>query len=689
MNEQTVNTGSIRKELDSNKILIVDDIPMNLELMKIMFRDSNYELVFANDGPEGLEKARQESPFLIISDIQMPGMSGFELCRRIKDNAQTKDAAVIFVTAHARSSKQVREGLEMGADEYISRPFEREELLARVNAVARLKRAELEAQRQAVLVAQRNKELELLNELAVATTSSLDLQRILAFSMQKLFQIFDAEMIVILMPDEATQKLIVNIASAGAEGITIPVSVKPGLSTIDLARRRLVASILARIGNEHNYSFTIPHPDNLDLITTIPMISKEEAVGAIAMIDRQPRQFAEVEWSQLISAASIITVAIENAQLFSKVQNFNRRLERKVQERTRELAEEKDKVEAILSSIVDGVLVLDANKRLVTLNNAAQEMAGSNAESLIGKPITSDELVSPLWNCIRYLADNSDKVATASVDIPNVNKPGGYLSIQAHSAKVQTETGETIGMAIVLSDVTAIMEVERMKARFMAGVTHELKTPLAVIRLHTNNLAAYHDRLSQEKREQLLKAIQTQVKQLTSLVEDTLKLSRFDAGVASIERQSVNLNQLAGQMVDEMRLLAEEKEIVLNLSASSPNILLDADPKKLKWLLNNLIDNAIKFTPAGGLVDVQLGLDTADNKRPVLIQVRDTGIGIPIDERERLFDRFYRVDSAHTIPGTGLGLAIVKEIVTAHNGSIAVTNSPDGGSIFSVHLPLQ
>jgi signal transduction histidine kinase len=150
----------------------------------------------------------------------------------------------------------------------------------------------------------------------------------------------------------------------------------------------------------------------------------------------------------------------------------------------------------------------------------------------------------------------------------------------------------------------------------------------------------------------------------------------------------VNLNQLAGQMVDEMRLLAEEKEIALNLSATSPDIILDADPKKLKWLLNNLIDNAIKFTPAGGSVGVQLGLDTADGKQSVLIQVTDTGIGIPIDERERLFDRFYRVDSAHTIPGTGLGLSIVKEIVTAHGGSISVTNSPDGGSTFSVSLPL-
>jgi len=687
MDEQNVEIISTPKDLNLNKILIVDDIPMNLQLMEIMFRDSGYEIILADSGQEGLAKARQGSPFLIISDIQMPGMSGFELCKRIKADDQTKNAAVIFVTAHARSSKQVREGLEMGADEYISRPFEREELLARVQAVARLKRAELEAQRQAALAAQHSKGLELLNELAMAITSSLDLQEILTFSMQKLSQIFGAEMVAILMPDEKTQKLIVNIALAGSKGTTVLIDLEPGLKAVDLAEQE-ISAILVKILDDRANGFAPTLIKDLNAITTIPMVSKKEAIGAIAMVNKQSREFTADEWSQLISAASIITVAVENAQLFSKVQNFNRRLERKVQERTRELAEEKDKVEAILSSMVDGVLVLDANKRIVTLNAAAQDIFSSNAKRLIGMPITSQELASPLWDCVRNLADGPEATATGSADVPSAAKPRGYLSIQAHSARVRTETGESIGMVIVLSDVTAILEVERMKARFMAGVTHELKTPLAVIRLHTNNLTAYHARLPEEKREQLLSAIQGQVRQLTSLVEDILKLSRFDAVAVNIERQSVNLNEISGQVVDEMRPLALEKGLALHWSSFPSDIILEADPKKLSWLISNLIDNAIKYTPAGGSVTVQLALDIVDGKKSTLIQVIDTGIGISPEEYGRLFERFYRVDSSHTIPGTGLGLSIVKEIANAHGGTVSVVNSQGGGSRFTVTLPL-
>jgi len=175
---------------------------------------------------------------------------------------------------------------------------------------------------------------------------------------------------------------------------------------------------------------------------------------------------------------------------------------------------------------------------------------------------------------------------------------------------------------------------------------------------------------------------------LTSLVEDILKLSRFDAVAVNIERQSVNLNEISGQVVDEMRPLALEKGLALHWSSFPSDIILEADPKKLSWLISNLIDNAIKYTPAGGSVTVQLALDIVDGKKSTLIQVIDTGIGISPEEYGRLFERFYRVDSSHTIPGTGLGLSIVKEIANAHGGTVSVVNSQGGGSRFTVTLPL-
>ncbi|MEA3339290.1 MAG: response regulator, partial [Chloroflexota bacterium] len=180
-------------EMDLDKILVVDDQPLNCRLVKQILAKSEFTLSFASDGEEGLEKARAELPFLVLSDIMMPRMDGFELCEKLKADDRTKDAAVIFVTAHHRDAAMVSKGLDMGADDYIYRPFQPSELEARVRAVARLKRAEMAARRRAHIIARRNDELEFLNTLALAATSSLSLQESFAPSMPKLSQLLGAE----------------------------------------------------------------------------------------------------------------------------------------------------------------------------------------------------------------------------------------------------------------------------------------------------------------------------------------------------------------------------------------------------------------------------------------------------------------------------------------------------------------
>jgi two-component system phosphate regulon sensor histidine kinase PhoR len=236
----------------------------------------------------------------------------------------------------------------------------------------------------------------------------------------------------------------------------------------------------------------------------------------------------------------------------------------------------------------------------------------------------------------------------------------------------------------VLRDITVITEVERMKARFMTGVTHELKTPLSVIQLHANNLQAYHDRLPESKRAEMLNAIQGQAKLLEHLVEDILALSHLDAGESNSERQRIDLVGLVNEVIADLRPLAESKRISLRWTQSHEGATVLAVGNQLKRLIQNLVDNAIKYTPAGGTVDL-----TFSSERPdmVSLEVADTGIGISPEHQSRVFDRFYRVDPSHTIPGTGLGLSIVKEIATAHGGDVQLTSRPGKGSVFTVTLP--
>ena len=674
-------------ELDMNKVLVVDDTPLNLEYLQAIFAlETEFSLTVANSGQEGLEKARDESPFLILSDIQMPGMDGIRLCKEIRSDQRTKNAALIMITAYGKNTGLVSKCLNLGADDFIAQPFEKDELLARVRAVARLKRAELEAQRQTHLAAQRNQGLELLNELAVAITSSLSLDMIFDTAMQQLAHLLTAEAVSILLLDKEMQNLTVNItASIGSSVSTVtPLTYFPDLTPLNLQKQ--AAQIITDTLSNTTLDQEIPFPNSQDDLVCLPMISKEGIIGTIVIICRQDVTLTAADWSLLNSAVGIITVAVENARLFEQAKSFNRRLEQMVQARTSELNQEKKKVEAILASMADGVLVLDDKDQILTTNSAAEAIFGADAAQLQSLSLNSPNLNSPLWSAIRRLVNETEPNAWLSVDVPAPTQPGDIYSFHLNAAAVQNEANRTIGTVIVLNDVTAIVEVERMKARFMAGVTHELKTPLAIIKLNTNNLASYHARLPEEKRNEMLKATQGQIVLLEQLIEDILELARFDSSLQKIERESMDLVALVKTVVAESMPLATAKGLSLNCQTDLPELLIQADPNKLTWLIGNLVDNAIKYTLSGS-IDVTLEANTSAGEMTAVVRVADTGIGIPPEEQASVFERFYRVDTSHTIPGTGLGLSIVKEIADAHGGQVMVESDPTQGSIFTVMLP--
>jgi PAS domain S-box-containing protein len=853
--EVAPNQGSV--ELDLKKVLIVDDNEMNRRLMESIFKDTGFTLSMAADGEEGWVKAQAELPFLIVSDIQMPRMSGLELLTRLKENEQTKNAGFILMTAHRRESQQVSQGLALGADDYVTIPFKRDEFLARVGAVVRIKWTEAEARQQARVVAQRNKGLELVNELALAVNSSLDLQEIFASSMQRLSELLDAEAVSLLLVHEENQELTVDISSRTGKGFSTSVDFRLAATANPQVIEEQVPHIVSDILGDFHTNLGIDSPPDSNAIKCVPMISKEQIVGAIAIINKQGGDFDATDLMLLNSAAGIIAVAvenahfvinaqeqvddlimlnevghaltstlnleqileqttwlirqslqaeaaslwlleeksqelvltassgmgaeiiigyrlsvqsgiagyvtrtgeaylstdvsrekayfkkvadmsdfaprsmlcvplrvkdkiigvmqalhqnvgwfdenhlrlfssvassvgiaIENARLFGEVQDFNRLLEQMVLEQTMELAEEKEKIEAILASMADGLLVLDAQKRILTANRVAEGMLDFHLGELVGRSIGPEQLENELWLCVGNMADSVEPTVSASVDVPAA-QTGAVLSIQAHSAKVRNEAGEVIGTVIVLRDITAIKEVERMKARFMAGVTHELKTPLSVIKLHAKNLLTYHTRLPEQKKNDLLNSVQIQVRLLEKLIENTLELSRFDAGTTKVERQPFDPVALIDRVTADLHSLAEGKQITLHWQKPATEMTILADRDQLERVVRNLIDNAIKYTPAGGSVEVQSVSELVGDQTFVTIRVSDTGIGIPLEHQLQVFERFYRVDPSHTVPGTGLGLSIVKEIVNVHGGEIRLESVPGEGSAFTVILPGQ
>ncbi len=683
-----------------SKVLIVDDLPSNRKLMRLMFMGTEFTVDVASNGEEALEKVRADPPMLVLSDIRMPGMDGFELCRRLKEDEATRDVAVILVTAHHADVQKVSQGLNLGADDYITRPFHREELLARVRAVARIRRAEAEARHQAQVAERRNRELELLATLALAAGSTERLEEGFAPALGRLVRLLDAEAVaLLLLTKEGGEEVRVCLATPTQTITTLTASCTCTDEVTPLRVQEEAPRLLAQVVAQADP----PLPLTLDAqsrIRTIPMADRYGTIGALLVI--KPRStLTASDWMLLNSVAGMVTVAVENTRLWrnvqrqlkeleqlnAEVQAFNRELEQMVEARTRELMAEKEKTLAILAGMADGLLVLDAEGCVLTANAVAEAMLGFRLAEVQGKPLTLEPERNPLWRQVMALAAGAEDEPAESVDIPDPAHEGRTLSIQARASRIRDAEGRFIGTAIVLRDVTALREVERMKARFMAGVTHELKTPLAVIKMHVNNMLTYHRRLSRAKRKEMLQSIQRQVALLERLVEDILELSRMDAGNVEMNFAPVAMEEVVDGVIAEMRPLAQQKSLTLHWRRPRARLRVMGDSTQLEQVVRNLLDNAIKYTPAGGKIAVSMRGVQGAQRSFVELCVQDTGIGIPPEAQKRVFERFYRADPSHTVPGTGLGLAIVKEIVEAHQGTIHLESRVGEGSTFCVRLP--
>jgi heavy metal sensor kinase len=249
----------------------------------------------------------------------------------------------------------------------------------------------------------------------------------------------------------------------------------------------------------------------------------------------------------------------------------------------------------------------------------------------------------------------------------------------------EASTGDELeALSIALNRMIARIEHSfRHVNRFTADASHELRTPLTVLRGELETLARRSD-IPGDARETIESALE-ETERLAKIVESLLAIARLDAGEALMTRERVDLAELAANTVDQMRLLADDKRIALNCVAQSP-AHVEGDPSRLKQIIVNLVDNAIKYTAEGGAVEIRV----ASRDGSALIEVEDSGIGIPPEALGHVFERFYRVDKARSrqMGGTGLGLSIVKSICKAHGGLISAESSDGRGSRFTVELPL-
>jgi len=342
------------------------------------------------------------------------------------------------------------------------------------------------------------------------------------------------------------------------------------------------------------------------------------------------------------------------------------------------LTEERNRSAAILRSMAEGVAVIGSDHRLLFCNEACCRALDIGASSWEGRAIVEVIRQADLLEAIgSALAGKESARSELTVGVLRTRVFG------VTTAPVRTN-GRVDGAVMVLHDITELRRLERARRDFVANVSHEFRTPLTAIQGFAETLlgGALDDG---ENRGRFLEIIRTHAQRLTRLTDDLLKLARIEAGRSPLQIGPVSAASFIKPCLETARLSAETRRITLEWECPPDLPLVMGDPGSLQDVVQNLLDNAVRYTPEGGRVTVK----AVPGNGGIVITVTDTGIGIPRAEQERIFERFYRVDAARSRDsgGTGLGLSIVKHLVEAHGGHVEVQSEVGIGSTFSVFLP--
>ena len=376
----------------------------------------------------------------------------------------------------------------------------------------------------------------------------------------------------------------------------------------------------------------------------------------------------------------------EVGQLAQTLNHMNRELKSKIDE----LSEDRSQLLAMLTSMVEGVMVLDCTGRILQVNPALERMFGVTRAETRGRQFASvfthPELNGLVTTVLRSRTGAEDEIVLA---------PGGRcLHIEASAAGGQ-EANEACAV-LVFHDITELRRLEQIRKDFVANVSHELRTPLTSIKGYVEALLD-GGKDDPDTSAQFLNIILKQSDRLNLILEDLLQLSKIESGQVQFKREPLDVGSVVDRTLATLKPLADKKQHKLEAHVSTDLPLINGDQDRLVQVLTNLVDNAIKYTPDRGAITIAArrvpGPRGMAETPPSVVElsVADTGIGIPERDRPRVFERFYRVDKARSreMGGTGLGLAIVKHIVEGHGGQVWVEGNAPTGSRFVVRLPVS
>jgi PAS domain S-box-containing protein len=526
----------------------------------------------------------------------------------------------------------------------------------------------------------RNRELAALLAILQTATQSLETEKILNDTLDKSLEILDFDVGYIRTLDPAKKNLIVRVA----RGLSSPefLSTSFPLDSPDPIVGKIVFKtqkpyIGSDIRKDPMFQARTMEKEGVISVAMIPIVSKQRAMGFIAVGSKKFHKFTKREIRLLSAFSSQLGSALENAQLYDEVNK------------------EKAYIENLVDNAGDAIISTDAEDRILTWNHGAEVIFGYSKEETIGQSLAI-LLTSRLK---AELEEIRDKVRLTGVlrnlEVRRMRKDGIIIETSLAVSPIRDKDDNVIGFLHLARDITEkkryeqrLKELDQMKSAFVSNVSHELRTPLTAIKASADNML---DRLLgdlNEKQVGYLTRIKSNTDRLARLINDLLDLSTIEAGKINLRLMNLPLVALVREATESLRPVATEKLIHLRVVSADPRAIAWADRDKVIQVLMNLIGNALKFTPLRGKVTVAV---TRNDPAWMQISVADSGPGIPVEEVNNVFGRFYQIDQAgkQKTQGTGLGLAISKALVEMHGGKIWVESELGKGSAFCFTLPAE
>jgi len=713
------------------RVLVVEDDGDIQQLVSYNLIKAGFNVSCADSGEEGLQILEQESVDLVLLDLMLPGMDGVEVCTRIRQEKNGRRLPVIMLTAKSEEDDIVG-GLSHGADDYVTKPFSPRVLIARIQAIP-MKTTRLFWQvflPTLVIIAS-----------SILATTWITTHMIQTFYYQQMEEdikdrgvLLRSHIQLLLSGErEKLQEFCRRNGRTAATRITVidrngqvlaDSNENPAHMDNHATRPEIVTALAGKVGSSLRFSKTLqqnmlyvalPLPEDTAppgvLRLSVPATAVEAVLSSIytkifwsacviillaaclsyllARRISRPLEEMRLGAERLASGKTNqpvimqhVDISRETAELAHALNN----MAEQVNKRIRVIIQQRNELEAVFSSMTDGVLAIGRDFRIVHINTAAAEFFRINSPAAQGKPMEGILRNIRLQNFIRKAMDYEETLEQDLTLVVN----GREMLLRTRAVRLFDGEHGRMGILVVMNNLTLVNRLETIRQDFVANVSHELKTPITAIRGYVETLldGALDSR---EDAVKFLRIIDRQGRRLNAIVDDLLTLARIEdhAGKDEIILNREKILPILEAAMQTCTVHAEKKDMVIELDCA-PGLTGRVNHPMLEQALINLLTNALTYGPKVSTVTIRAeALEPQGKTQGIRIRVMDQGPGIGPEHRNRIFERFYRCDKARsrTHGGTGLGLAIVKHIVQCHGGTVEVINNHGAGAVFILELP--